>query len=133
MVETIQFQGTAPGGPICLLMGMLPIVMCGYPLWISLFLTSGCIFCTLVLWALHWCLFLQCVGSHVYVNICNYACQQLLSFFSDDAHLRDDVGFCFMFLDDVYRASEDEVGRQCVVALARTRIFSLKQSRHICM
>ncbi len=93
----------------------------------------GCIFCSLVLWALHWCLFLQCVGSHVYVNICNYACQQLLSFFSDDAHLRDDVGFCFMFLDDVYRASEDEVGSQCVVALATTRIFSLKQSRHICM
>jgi hypothetical protein len=38
-----------------------------------------------------------------------------------------------MFLDDVYRACEDEVGRQCVVALATTRIFSLKQSRHICM
>jgi hypothetical protein len=96
----------------------------------------GCIFHTLVskiLWSLDWCLFLQCVGSHVYVNICNYACQQLLSFFSDDAQLLDDVGFFLMFVDDVYRASEDEVGRQCVVALARTRIFSLKQSRLICM
>jgi hypothetical protein len=38
-----------------------------------------------------------------------------------------------MFLDDVYRASEDEVGRQCVIALATSGIFSLKWSRHICM
>ncbi len=48
VADSIPIMGTLPGGPIRLLMGMLPTVTGGYPLWISISDTCCCIFHALI-------------------------------------------------------------------------------------